>query len=647
MSLQERWWNSDEPHVDMFGVLKSLQEATDTRDKRWARAVSIYLNRGVNGWTPGLIPSEDQTWRTYVASVLGITKTGEKVLYLNPSANCIAALAARIASQKIRPQFMTSTTGTEAWKVRRRARGLQRAVDGEWYRERVYRKSRTVFFDGGTVGMGVMKGFVRGGKPRFERTWPGNLIVDEGACCTCDPRTLYQVAYPPVDVLLAEYGSDLTDDEEQAVEDQAGKFGSVVESGYAQVSDLVKVVEGWHLPSTDGGDDGMHVVAVDGVTLLTEDWKWDRFPFAWLPWREPILGFWPQGLIESAEPKQQQENKLFKRIQDAMHLYSVAKTYAQKNTINPDHLRNVTGDLVEFSGNVPPTATMPASVSSEAFAFVWQLDAKVYEEEGVSQLSASSKKPAGIESGAALRTLQDNETGRHALLSQIWEDYFCDLADLTVRLCQSIPGYKARARDEKGGWEDVDWSEIDLDRDCYELQVFPTSYLPSTPAGRLATVQDMLQAQFIDQKQALQLLNMPDLDQFASLATASLEDIDRQIAFMIDKDEEQTPEPYMDLELGLARVTSALLRARQDGVPDKQLRHLLNWIEQAQALMNPPAPPVPPPGGDAGMPPGPLGGPGPMPGPGGLELPPVPPPGTLGPVEGGPQEPMMPPPGME
>jgi hypothetical protein len=51
-----------------------------------------------------------------------------------------------------------------------------------------------------------------------------------------------------------------------------------------------------------------------------------------------------------------------------------------------------------------------------------------YQQAGISQLAAGSKKPEGLNSGVALREFDDNQTDRFASLSRAYDTFFVDLA---------------------------------------------------------------------------------------------------------------------------------------------------------------------------------------------------------------------------
>lgn len=561
------WWETEEPHSQVLNTLAVLSGETDQRNRKFRRFISTYLNKDCAGWGPGAEITESQTWRNDLL--------GEKFLFLNPARNVAETLGARISTQKITPTFLTSISDPKAYKLQRQAKLLQKAVEAEWYSAKLYRIARRVFNDASVLGFGVMAVFVKDDKVCFERVFPGNIIVPERDYLTSElPRTLYQKAYVSAQVLLAQYPK-----KEDAIKLAIGNFTSE-----SSVTDLVEVTEAWHLKSGPKAKDGKHACIIEGATLFDEEYSRDHFPFAFFKWSDPVLGFYPQGVMEQTEPLQKELNKLLKRLQRAVHLYSVAKTYAPKGTVNEDMLRNVSGDLVEYEGNVPPKELMPNAISSEVFRLLSLLRGWIFEDQGVSQMSATSVKPPGVESGRALMHLGEMETGRHAQLSTSWEDMFCDVADLTVECCHDIPNHKSRFR-TSAGFEEIDWGIIDKGL-SYELKVFPTSYLPITPTGRLETVQQLLDAGLItDEQEARKLLAFPDLEQSDSLATAAIDDVDRQVDKMLSG-EEQSPEPYMVMQQGIIdRVSAALFRAKQFHYPEDELGYMQAWIDEAQAML--------------------------------------------------------------
>jgi len=121
--------------------------------------------------------------------------------------------------------------------------------------------------------------------------------------------------------------------------------------------------------------------------------------------------------------------------------------------------------------------------------------------------------------------------------------------------------------------------------DQYVMRVFPTSSLSSIPAGRLQDVQELMQAGFIGKEDAMKLLDFPDLRQYYNFNNAGIEDIERSIEMIIDKGQDETPEPYQNLNLGVVKMQQAYLRYKSDGAPESRLELFRRWIEDANSLI--------------------------------------------------------------
>jgi hypothetical protein len=215
--------------------------------------------------------------------------------------------------------------------------------------------------------------------------------------------------------------------------------------------------------------------------------------------------------------------------------------------------------------------------------------ARAFELVGVSQLSVASKKPAGLDSGAALREYNDTEAERFVLVGQAWEDYHLEQAKQIIALAKEIAAEDGDDFDvtveTRGSLEVLKWKEVQLEDDAYVLKMMPTSSLPTTPAARQQTVMDWMQAGWIDPREARRLMDMPDLEASNNAEFAAAEDIENCIADILESGTYQTPEPYQDLVYGVKRFQSAYLRAKRMNVPEKRRGLLLRWMDEASAML--------------------------------------------------------------
>ena len=121
----------------------------------------------------------------------------------------------------------------------------------------------------------------------------------------------------------------------------------------------------------------------------------------------------------------------------------------------------------------------------------------------------------------------------------------------------------------------------------YQLQAFPISLLPSTPAGRIQTVQELINMGVIDSKEQItKLLDYPDLASVTHWMEAAENDIEWRISKILDDEELVAPDSYMNLEFAKSRMQMAYLEAMQQGVDQKKLSLMQIFISQAQALID-------------------------------------------------------------
>ena len=125
----------------------------------------------------------------------------------------------------------------------------------------------------------------------------------------------------------------------------------------------------------------------------------------------------------------------------------------------------------------------------------------------------------------------------------------------------------------------IKWSEVDMDEDRYQLKVFPSSALPSTPSGRTATVEQWIGAGFISREQGMQLLDFPDLESFLADELAPFDIVLDAIERMVEDGEYVPPEPIQNFKLSKDLVSKAYQRHRYEGVPEAHLDLLLRYLD--------------------------------------------------------------------
>lgn len=581
--LSGYWWKATPATAGalMVDAAKFLQREQSFREQMHLRHARLYGNFDALGF--GLRE------HTRAAS------PGQ--LSLNVSASCADTLTAKIAKNHPRPSFQTSGT---SYAKQKSAKKLDKFMRGVFHETKVHREAVEVFLDACVFGTGALKGYVceDSGRLEFSRSFPGNLFVDDADGLNGKPTQLFERRWVDRERLLEEYGDDPT--KRQAIESAtAGEAGDRMRG----LGDSIEVWEGWHLPSGYRAKDGRHVIAVEGCTLTDEPWKGKRFPFVFLHYMKRRLGFWGQGLVERLVGIQVEINRLLTSISEQLRRRGRGRIFVELGTkVNPAHMTNGIADIVQYSGH-PPVVDNSNAVAAEEFMQLDRLYQRAYQEIGVSELSASAKKPSGLDAAVAMREYSDIESERFATISRNYENFFVDAAELAIELISAKSGgYEVRAPNKRAV-ETVDWRDIGLKRDEYEIQVFPVSSLPQHPAARLQRVKELREEGLIpDMAEYRRLLDFPDLETHDNYANAALDDADETISKILDAEDPELPmvEAFQNLPLLRERATAAYLRFRHTDIEEERLdmlRQLIDACATAELEIQQASAPPPAPGG--------------------------------------------------
>jgi hypothetical protein len=515
----------------------------------------------------------------------------------------------------------------------RKARNLERFVEAVATRINLYDHAIAALYDCAVMGKGFVRFFAEDDEISCERVHPDDVWIDEQVCRNGRPRAFHIKRLVPKEVLRAFYvdGNDDASEIEDAIERAHG-----VTSGEFD-TDLIEVWEGWHLRSRKRAKDGRHVVVMDGAVLVDEEYAHDSFPILELNWSRVTVGFWPSGLAEEIEGLQEEINDLLARIQEAMRLLSAPYILKNQNTdVVLDEWTNEVARIVTYSNGPPPEVKINATVHPEMFQHGENLYRKGFEIAGVSQMSATSTKPAGDLSGRALQVLIDVESVRFGMLSRAWEHFQIEAAERIVKLAKDLYTGETKVKwSSKNLVRVIRWADVNIEEDAYVIRVDAANALPVEPGGRLAFVEQLRAAGGLTPEQVKDLLDFPDLERFMSLERAGRDAVETMLEAMMDSGEYEPPLEYYDLKYGLVRCLQLWSKAKAQGAKDAELQFLVDWMKAAADLLNEQEHGRGPLAQSDGAPP-----PGPMP-PEGAPMPPGagPPPGAVMPPEGFPGPP--------
>ena len=594
--------------------------ATTNKLEAWADKSDEDAARTVSSLVTTL--RRDQEWRHQRRILLG-TLYGEETsrsmsgiadestgpphtLSLNICRTMVDAATARIAARN--PPKPTFTTEGATHAEREQARIMDRGLDGIFYLQKAKPKALRTFRSALIYGDAALMVDTWDGMPRISRALPGDLIVDERECDYGEPCRLYSRRRVDRAVLAATFPHLRAE-----IMDANGEISMEYQDwGYDPADDQLVVTEGWSLPTMRGADDGRYIATLGDLPLESFKWKRPRFPIARYVWDEPERGWYGTGLVWELMGLQLEINDLLDRICDAQRYVAGFWAVERSSGIDPKSMNDERDRVLVYVGTEPKYIT-PSAIPEQMYRHLWEMYDKAFQISGISQVSASSQKPAGLVSGAALRAYRDDQSERFLHKSGAYEEFHCDLGRCVVDELGDLASVgNVPIRSVTGGeLRTIDWKEASLPEKAFELQVLPSSGVPNTPAALIEFAEDLGKLQVFEPRQLAAILGkgIPDIESLVFEANANEELVKKMFAKIADEGVYESPEPQMKLDEAITVAQNAFLDYRRRGVDPARMDLMARWIVAATKMFKDSQPPAPAPAGapPAAMGPAPLG----------------------------------------
>lgn len=591
------WWKADSDTklaIDLCSTAAYLKTNQTYRMRQIAASVRLYKGLSVYSYAGSNISKMDQTK----------TLPNDR-----PTFNLIQSgtdtLVSRLGTNEPQPKFLTE--GGD-YKQRHLAQELNQFILGEFNQTKSYTKARKMLRAGIVTGTGCLKGYEGDdAKVEVDHVLLSDLFVDENDALNGEPQQLLQLKLVDRDRLMARNPKEkgIIVDTPQSYPDNAPDTGKTT-------ADQVMVVEGWKLPSGSDPDApgyvaGRHVIATVNGVLLDEEWTKTKFPFVFFNYCDPFLGFWGQGAAAQLFGTQMTINRISYTIDMAIRLVGVPRVFIdQASKVVKAHLNDQIGVICTYSGVKPSYEVAPCN-APELYE---ERDKQIeygFRQFGISDMQATSQKPAGLNSGEAIRSYDDINSDRFAETSKKYDNVFVDLAYLITDIAMDIAkrdGKYQTIYPNKDGTKEINLPKMDILKDPFVIQCFTESALPRTPAGRIQTVTEMVTSGMLTLKEGQRLMRFPDLEQDERLNNASEERIFQILDKIVETGEYTPPDPFIDLALATeltVKYINLYLAAKLEEEKADKLRLFFKQVQALQQAAVPP--PMAAPGGAPGAPP--------------------------------------------
>lgn len=531
------WWLQKDSSVMMFEMLGTAEFLAQSQQSRISMA-SIYSKLYSN-----IASNESMSTQSKFMSTTNKSNPSDRPSY-NVVASCTDTLVSNMVQSKPRPVFLTDNSD---YKERRLAKQLNSFIQGELYRAKAYSKGEEVLKDSCLLGTGAIKIYERNKKVELERVLITELYVDSNDGMYRSPRTLYQKKLIDRAVAIGFFPKKFKEINKADVATLDSTSASM-----GNVSDEILLWESWHLPSSPEAHDGRHVIACSSGLILDEEWEDEDFPFVFFHYASNTLGFWAEGLASRLMGNQYQINKLLITISKAQSIVGVPRVFVENSSkVNTAHLNDEIGTVIKYTG-VKPEYSVALCVPQELYTERDRLIQYSYQQEGVSSLSAAATKPAGLDSGTALREYDDVQSVRFTSQIKKYEAMYIEIAYKITNLATKIQkrdGKYETVFPSKNSCKQIELPKSSMMSNPYVIQCYDSSSLPRDPAGRQAKITEYIQAGVLSLSEGRRLMDFPDLDQVETLANAAEERILKYLDMIVEDGKYTPPDPFMDIGL--------------------------------------------------------------------------------------------------
>jgi len=588
-SLLAEWWKATDPMQlasQVCGTAAYLKTHQTYRIRQNAVSVRLYSGLSVYSYAGSNVAKMDRTK----------TLPDDRPSF-NLIEACTDTLVSRLIQNEPEPKFLTD--GAD-YKERHKAQELNQFILGEFYQTRIYEKAPKILRDAIVMGTGALK-IYRGDDDKVcvDRVMTTDLYVDDNDSLNGDPQTLIQLKLVDRDKIFA--NSPNTEHAKVAIQTAPMSFPDNVNDTGRTIADQIMLVEAWKLPSgsnpeAEGYIPGRHVIATASGVILDEEWNKPKFPFVFFKYSDPFLGFWGKGLGERLFGTQISLNRIMYTITRAITLVGVPRVFIEQSSkVVKAHNNNEVGVIVTYSGTKPSYEIAPCN-APELYEERDRLIQYGFQQEGISSMNATGTKPMGLDSGEAIRTYEDVNDARFSNLQKKYERLFVDVAYMIVEEAMEIAkeiGKYQTVYPNKDGTKEIDLPKMDLLKDPFVIKCFTESSLPRTPAGRIATVTEQVQAGMLTLKEGRRLMKFPDLEENEKLSNASEERIFQILDKIVEDGEYTPPDPFMDLQLAstlTVQYINLYLSAKLEEDKADMLRTFFNQVQELLQAAQPPMP---------------------------------------------------------
>lgn len=309
-------------------------------------------------------------------------------------------------------------------------------------------------------------------------------------------------------------------------------------------------------------------ILINNQVVDTSTYTPSKVPFIFLHYCSPIVGDTSQSVVDMLNSIQLEIDNLMMKIKDASQLNPALTFCVPKgSSVKTSQLNNRVGQILEYNATPnmtgsPVTVATPAFIDGQYMQLVEELKQSAYELVGISQLSAMSTKPTGLNSGVALSTMENIESDRfETQLNQVIRAYV-DIA----KTCIEVFPEEDTILPEDNQRLSIKWKDIVEESNKMVVQFSAADSLSKDPSTKLQQLQMLAQTGIIPQTRIAQFMELPDIQSGYSLSNNAINAVLTCINDCIEKDNFNVPDyiPFLMLKEEIINTQLSLKAAASE-----------------------------------------------------------------------------------
>lgn len=473
--------------------------------------------------------SDDQVCGYYQQHTFDLDDDTTSSVQENVIRSCIDTLVSKIASQKVRP-FFNTVNGT--FKDMQVVKQAQQYFDALYDEQNVSKTVSDAFRDACIFDKGVV--YIDLADRSIKRVMPWQVFVNPKEVSY---GKVTQAAYKQYDYPLSLLPIKVKDKEDY------------------------ETVTLWQYWDLNAGKHYYYIPELDHFE--SEPFTANCIPFIFINYSSPVKASSCQSVVDLLYGIQMEIDALVNKIKDASQLVAPMQYFVPEgSSIKANKISNRIGEVYTYT-TTPNMTGSPVTVSTTPFMdpqWIQALDKfkqDAYELVGISQLSAMSQKPEGLDSGKALSTMEDIESDRFETQLNTVIRAYVDLSRLCIQLFPPeddiLPPNRLR--------NTITWADIVSMRDQMSIQFSAANSLSKDPSTKLQQLQQLYQAGLIPQSRIAQLMDLPDLQLGYSITNNSINAVLSVIDDCIEKDVYDVPD-YIPVNMLMEEILNTCLSLR-------------------------------------------------------------------------------------